>query len=375
MKTVFQGGDLYMLKNFLTPICIALAVGVTYTPLSVKAQTLPQSTTYTSQQSEAFVYNKLKLDIISYDKAPDALTKEIDLCKTNKGFLYYKDKNSSDLYVAVMAGEKSTTGYGIKVNSVEDVEGRANILVEETAPDKDSILPQLITYPYTIVKAQLPAFNISVKNSSGEAYNYLGSNGTASNIVGASWILGNLKNIYTTNDFIFLEIQDTTEESELYYAPNTNNWKNKIKNLKLNSTVSVQYALGTPQKYNEKSAFPLSEINLPLDKSSLTDKNWSDLKAYSNILPDKQWTISFKRVIKEDAVNSSNIYIVDSEGNKIPTAACLSEDKKSIKLFPYKPYKLGEKYYLFIMKDLYNTNYSLNGFRMNFQVTDSVSVE
>lgn len=360
-----------MIKKILTPICIALAVGVTYTPISVKAQIPPKSAAY---NSETLIYNKLKFDIISYDKAPDALTKEIDLCKTNKDFLYYKDKNSSDLYVAVMAGEKPTGGYGIKVNFVEDVEGRANILVEETSPDKNAILPQLVTYPYTIIKAQLPAFSISVKNSSGEVYNYLGSNGT-SDIVGASWILGNLKNIYKANDFIFLEIQDTAEESQLFYVNNTNEWKNKITNLKLNSTVSVQFALGTPQKYNEKSAFPLSEINLPVDKNSLTDKNWNDLKAYSNILPDKQWTVSFKQGLKAEVVNSSNIYIVDSDGNKIPTATSLSEDKKSIKLFPYKPYKLGERYYLFITKDLYNTKSSLKGFRMNFQITDSLPMK
>lgn len=363
-----------MIKKLLTLICITLAIGVIYAPISVKAQPLNKATAYTIHQPESLIYNKIKFDTISYDKAPEALTKDLDLYKANKGFLYYLDKNSSNLYVAVMAGEKPTTGYGIKVNSVEDVEGQANILIEETNPNKDDFLPQLITYPYTIIKAQLPAYSISVKNSSGEVYNYLSSK-AASNILGASWTSGILKNIYTENNFIFLELQDTNEESQLFYVENSTEWKTKTQNLKLNSNVSIRFALGTPKKYKEKSAFPLSEVNLPVDKNSLTDKNWEDLKAYSSILPDKQWTISFKQVLKEEDVNSSTIYAADSTGNIVPTAISLSEDRKSIKVIPYKPYKLGEEYYLFITKNLNNTNSLLNGFRMNFQIADSVLVK
>lgn len=368
-----------MLKKVVTSICITLAVGVMYMPISVRAQALPKATAYAMQQSESFVYNKLKFDTISYDNAPKALTKEIDLYKDNKGFLYYIDKNSSDLYVAVMAGEKPTGGYGIKVNSVEDVEGRANILLEETIPDKDAILPQMVTYPYAIIKAQLPAFKISVKNSSGEVYSYLGSNGSDSDIVGASWTSGILKNIYTENNsknnFIFIEIEDTFGKYQLFYASNTDEWKHKINNLKLDSTLSLQYALGTPEKYNEKSAFPLSQINLPVDKNLFTDKNFEELESYSDVSQDKKWTLTFKQEIKKENVNSSKIYVVDGDGTIIPTALSLSEDKKSVQVIPYKPYKLGKKYYLFVIKNLNGTNSSFKGYRMNFQITDSVPVK
>lgn len=363
-----------MIKKLLTSICITLATGTIYMPVSVKAQSLNNGTAYTIQQPEAFIYNKIKFDTLSYDQAPEALTKELDLYKANKGFVYYFDKNSSNLYVAVMAGEKPTTGYGIKVNSVEDVEGQGNILIEETTPDKDAILPQLISYPYTIIKAQLPAYSISVKNSSGEVYDYLSGN-AASDIVGVSWTSGILTNIYTDNNFIFLELQDTNEESQLFYVNYTTEWKTKTQNLKLNSKVNIKFALGTPEKYKEKAAFPLSEVNLPVDKNTLTDKNWEDLKAYSNILPDKQWTISFKQALKEDYVNSSTIYVADSTGNIVPTAVSLSEDRKSIKVIPYKAYKLGENYYLFISKNFNNGNSLSKGFRMNFQISDSVLVK
>jgi hypothetical protein len=364
-----------MIRKKLMPVCIILAVGLICVPTLVKGESSVQSVNYTTQQPE--VCNKMKFDVVSYNSAPEALTKEIDSYKGTEGFLYYLDSSSNNLYVVVMRGEKPTGGYDIKVNSVEDVDGKAKILVEETNTDKNALVNQMVTYPYTIIKTQASSSSISVKNSSGKVYDLLEiKKDTGNTIVGSSFILSKLKNIYTENNFIFLEIQDTNKESQLFYVNNNDEWKNKIKNLKLNSNVSVQYALGTPEKYNEKAAFPLSEINLPIDTNSLKDKNWEDLKAYSNVLPNKQWTISFKQELKRENVNSSNVYVVDSNGNIIPTALRLLEDNKSITISPYKPYELGQNYYMFITNKINDTNNSsFKGFRMNFQITDSFPIK
>ncbi|AKN31172.1 hypothetical protein Ccar_10050 [Clostridium carboxidivorans P7] len=364
-----------MIRKKLIPICIVLAAGVIWAPISAKGAGVTQVTNYVSQQPE--VYNKVNFQVITYNDAPDALTKAIDTYKNTEGFVYYLDSTSNNLYVAVMSGEKPTGGYSIKVDSVEDANGKANILVEETKPDKNSLVNQMVTYPYTIIKTQVSSPNISVKNSSGKVYDLLGAKKDDDNpIIGSSFILGQLKNIYTTNDFIFLEIQNESNESELFYVNNNDQWKNKIKDLKLNSNVSVQYALGTPQKYNEKSAFPLSKINLPVDINWLKDKNWQDLKNYSNVSQNKQWKICFNQQLKEQNVNGSNVYVTDSNGNIIPTAVRLLEDKKSISITPYKPYELGQNYYIFITNKINGTdNSSFKGFRMNFQIMDSFTIK
>ena len=182
-----------MVKKILAPIYIALlTLAVVFTPSSAKA----------AASNESITCIRAEFSIISNDKAPEVLNEEINLYKESEGFLYYIDNNSGELYVAVLLGEKPTPSYGVKVNFVDDVEGQAYISVEETYPDKNTILPQVVSYPYTIIKAKLPAYEICVKNSSGKVYNYLGGN-EAVPIIGVSGILGNLQNIYMDNDIYF----------------------------------------------------------------------------------------------------------------------------------------------------------------------------
>ncbi|AGY75210.1 protease complex subunit PrcB family protein [Clostridium autoethanogenum] len=370
-----------MFKKLFIPMCFALAVGAVYMPASVKAQgTVKMQSSVSNISKDKLIIkngpnimcNKIDFQTISYDNAPKALTNGIDSCKSSEGFLYYLDSSTNYLYVAVMRGQKPTGGYDIKVDAVEDVEGRGNIIVKETDPDKGAIVPQVVTYPYTIIKVKLPDFSISVKNSSGKVYDYLGAG--ESNIIGASWVIGNLENIYTDKDYIFIKVKYENGDTELFYVKNNDEGKNQIKNLKVNSTVSVRYALGTPEKYNGEAAFPLIDVKMPVDKSIFTDKGWEDLNSKDclNILRDKQWTIKFKDQLNDENVNSSNIYVVDSSGNVIPTALSLQDDKKSVKVTPYKPYKLGQKYYLFIVSKLNNNTSSLKGYRMGFQISDSI---
>lgn len=367
-----------MFKKLLIPMCFALTVGAVYMPASVKAQEVGQvqkTTTANINKPEPIIYNKIDFETVSYDNAPKALTNGIDSRKYSEGFLYYLDSSTNYLYVAVMRGQKPTGGYDIKVDAVEDVEGRANIIVKETDPGKGAILPQIVTYPYTIIKVKLPDFSISVKNSSGKVYDYLGE--WKSNIIGASWAIGNLENIYTDKDYIFIKVKYENGDTELFYVKNDDEGKNQIKSLKIGSIVSIRYALGTPEKYNGEGAFPLIEVKKPVDKGIFTDKGWEDLnsKDYLDILRDKQWTIKFKNQLNEQNLNSSNIYVVDNSGNVIPTALSLQDDKKSVKVIPYKPYKLGQKYYLFISNKLDNDTSSLKGYRMGFQISDSIRIK
>ncbi len=353
-----------MAKNILAHVCIALfTLGIALIPGSAKAADL----------SEAISSNA-DFSIISCDTAPEALNEEINLYKGSEGFLYYIDSDSGDLYTAVMLGERPTPGYDVKINYIRNVEGTVSISADEISPDKNDILPQVITYPYAILKTKLTANKICVINSSGKVYNYLGSN-EAIPILGVSWIIGSLQNVYTNNNYIFLEILDSNKVSRLFYVSNSDEWKNKIRNLNLNTAVSVRFALGTPEKYNEMYAFPMSEINAPVDKASLYDSTWEELDSYSNVPSDKKWTITFNEELDENSLISSNIYVTDKAGNIIPVILSLCEDKKSVELIPYKNYKLGEKYYLFITNDLNKSDISSKGRRMSFKIADCTEIK
>jgi hypothetical protein len=61
------------------------------------------------------------------------------------------DINNSN-YVILNMGEKSTGGYSIGVEKVEETDKNIIITVKENVPDKDAMVMQVISYPYTVVK-------------------------------------------------------------------------------------------------------------------------------------------------------------------------------------------------------------------------------
>jgi hypothetical protein len=68
-----------------------------------------------------------------------------------KSKMRQEDINNSN-YVILNMGEKSTGGYSIGVDKVEETYKNIIITVKENAPAKDAMLLQVITYPYTVVK-------------------------------------------------------------------------------------------------------------------------------------------------------------------------------------------------------------------------------
>ncbi|AYN04542.1 MULTISPECIES: protease complex subunit PrcB family protein [unclassified Flavobacterium] len=68
-----------------------------------------------------------------------------------KGKINQDDINKSN-YVILNMGEKNTGGYFIGVEKVEETDTNIVITVKETAPAPDSMVMQVITYPYAVVK-------------------------------------------------------------------------------------------------------------------------------------------------------------------------------------------------------------------------------
>jgi hypothetical protein len=64
------------------------------------------------------------------------------------------------------------------VVSVEDNEGKTNVIVKETAPNKGDMVITVITYPYTIVTMKGVTNNFNVVNEDGEYFEYIESGET-----------------------------------------------------------------------------------------------------------------------------------------------------------------------------------------------------
>ncbi len=74
--------------------------------------------------------------------------------------------------ILISMGEKNTGGYSIEVLNVVDNEGITTIITKVTAPEKDQITTQAITYPKTAIKiAKNISPNFYVVDDKGKAYN------------------------------------------------------------------------------------------------------------------------------------------------------------------------------------------------------------
>jgi hypothetical protein len=267
---------------------LILTMSLTCTALPVYALNSNNSSTAPVQN---IVNNKINFEIVSDKDAPKNLLEMISNNKENKGFLFTVDDATGYIYIAVMIGSRPTGGYSIEVTGIEDNEGKTNVFVKEMSPSKDMFVTQVITYPYTIVKAKGITPNITVRNNSGVYLNNL------------------------ANDVL---------------------------------------------------------------KSNIWDKRWKDLKGFTNVLEDKEWTIKFNKSIGNVNVTSDIIYILDSFGNKLNATLIVTNDNKCVKIKPIENYKFAQNYYLFISKDIYGeegTNYNISGYRMNFTIRDGLTVE
>lgn len=115
---------------------------------------------------QGITVNKISFQEVGMDSLPPNMNNSINNFKANRGYLVY-DYNGY-YYIAVFSGKKNTGGYSIKVLSIEDNEGKTNIVVEEKNPPKGAIVTQVITYPYTVVKATGITPNITVTTTTGE---------------------------------------------------------------------------------------------------------------------------------------------------------------------------------------------------------------
>ena len=59
---------------------------------------------------------------------------------------------SNSNYIILNMGEKSTSGYSIGVEKVEETDKNIIITVKENSPAPDAMVMQVISYPYTVVK-------------------------------------------------------------------------------------------------------------------------------------------------------------------------------------------------------------------------------
>jgi hypothetical protein len=157
----------------------------------------------------------------------DGYIEEIENLKLQEGFYVFDNEKYSikdnNVYVMISLGQRGTPGYGLEVRSIEDIEGISAITIQETKPAPDMMLPQVITYPYIVVRFAQGTPNVRVTKDDGKE---LSSLVRSSEIEEKGWI--NLKaatNVAANKEWRVIFNKDisklTVDESTIYVRDNS----------------------------------------------------------------------------------------------------------------------------------------------------------
>lgn len=168
-----------MKKLFLIMIALVLSVSVLTgcTVASINDEDLkPKETTVKIPENtgvpQGITVNKINFNTITeMSDLPESVLNAIMAMKEKRGYTYFEYEDGYML--VVFMGEKNTGGYGIEVASVEDNEGRTVVLVKETAPEKDAMVIQVVTYPFTVVTMKGVTNNFHIVNEADEPYEFI----------------------------------------------------------------------------------------------------------------------------------------------------------------------------------------------------------
>jgi hypothetical protein len=131
--------------------------------------------------------NTISYSTVSLESLSENARELIDEIKVQRGYMLLDNKKfdlpNDNIYVFMGSGEKNTGGYSIMVDSIQQSKNLITIVVKEEAPQKDAVVTQVISYPYTIVKINKPyTENIKVVNTIGETLPQLSDSKTTINL-------------------------------------------------------------------------------------------------------------------------------------------------------------------------------------------------
>lgn len=109
--------------------------------------------------------NTVKFNVLEEKQIPEKIKEILPQYRVEERALACRVDNT--VYVIVTRGEKRTGGYSVSIDKIEKMEAddHFNLVVyaKYKDPNPDHIVPQVITYPYTIVKTELKELPKSIK--------------------------------------------------------------------------------------------------------------------------------------------------------------------------------------------------------------------
>ncbi len=123
----------------------------------------------TESPGQGDTVDQIEFEEVEIDSLDEEKANLINSMALTGGYYYWLD-DEGYYTVFIGLGQRPTAGYGIKVLSVEDNEGKTNITVEETEPGEDEMVAQVITYPYTVIRMTGITDNFNIVDTEGNSF-------------------------------------------------------------------------------------------------------------------------------------------------------------------------------------------------------------
>lgn len=120
--------------------------------------------------------NKIDFKEVNIQDVKPSIKSIFESKKNSKGYFRVKDEEGY-WYIGVFSGKKNTGGYTIKLVSLEAIEDKTVIVVQETSPKPSVNVIQALTYPYTVIRVKGTTQSILVKNTLGEEFKDINNSG------------------------------------------------------------------------------------------------------------------------------------------------------------------------------------------------------
>ena len=139
--------------QILTVLVLAMLVIVSgCTKVEDDAVTLPVTETTKPQETVENTFGKaIEFEVVYIDDIPLDIRVEIEAQIIDRGYYTWRTDDGMT-YLLISSGEKPTGGYGIELISLAEYNGVYKVLVGEGKPAADAMVPQVITYPFVVVK-------------------------------------------------------------------------------------------------------------------------------------------------------------------------------------------------------------------------------
>jgi len=119
--------------------------------------------------NQGITVNQIVFEEINIDSLDEEHVQLVNDYSLARGYTYWVDEEGY-YTVLISLGQRPTAGYGIKVLSVEDNEGKTNISVEETKPSEGEMTAQVITYPYVLIRMTGITDNFHIYDTNNEEF-------------------------------------------------------------------------------------------------------------------------------------------------------------------------------------------------------------